>query len=103
MCPGIFTIGSERCQCRSFGGRHRGLSVEPAHMETEGITRGKHSKRLTIIWVDGDRLLQQCLRDNIVLSGHSPVMRQRPHHEIPGIHAVWWLALSANAFASIEL
>ncbi len=32
-----------------------------------------------------------------------PVMRQRPHHEIPGVHAARCLLLRAKAFGGIEL
>ncbi|MGP8124201.1 MAG: hypothetical protein ACLP8B_27240, partial [Xanthobacteraceae bacterium] len=64
---------------------------------------GKHAERLTVAGIDGDRLLQQRLRDQIVLSRHPPVVRQRPHQQVPRIHAVRLLALGAKIFRRIEL
>ena len=63
----------------------------------------KHAERLAVVGIDGGRLFQQRLRDDIVLSRHPPVMRQRPHHQIPGIHAVGRLALGAKIFRGIKL
>jgi len=40
---------------------------------------------------------------DIVLSGHPPVMRQRPHHQIPSIHAVRRLAPGVKIFRGIDL
>jgi len=39
----------------------------------------------------------------MILPGHPPVMRQRPHHQVPGIHAVGRLALGAKTLRRIEL
>ena len=64
---------------------------------------GEHAERLAVVRIDGDRLLEQRLRDHIVLPRHPPVMRQRPHHQIPGVHAVRRLAPGAKIFRGIEL
>ncbi len=64
---------------------------------------GKNAERLAVIRIDTDRLLQQRLRHDIVLPRHAPVMRQRPHHQIPGIHAVRRLALGAKILRGIKL
>src|SRR4051794_34119934 len=72
-------------------------------MEAKCIAGGKDAERLAVIRVNGDRLLQQCLRDEIVLSSHPPVMQKPPHHEIPGIHTLWRFTLGAKALPSIEL
>ena len=41
--------------------------------------------------------------DHIVLSRHPPVVRQRPHHQVPCVHAIRRLALGAKTFRGIEL
>jgi hypothetical protein len=43
------------------------------------------------------------LRDDVVLACHAPVMRQRPHHQVPGIQTVRGLALRAEIFRRIKL
>jgi hypothetical protein len=43
------------------------------------------------------------LRDHVVLPGHPPEMRQRPHHQIPRIQAVGRLAVGAEVFRGVEL
>jgi hypothetical protein len=77
--------------------------VFPAHMRAECMTCGKNSERLAIIRIDTDRLFQQRLRHDIVLPRYAPVMRQRPHHQIPGVHAVWRFALGVKILRGIEL
>ena len=72
-------------------------------MGAERVAGGEHAERLAVVRIDGDRLLQQRLRDHIVLPRHPPVMRQRPHHQIPGVHAVRRLALGAKILRGIEL
>ena len=64
---------------------------------------GEHAERLAVIRIDGDRLLEQRLRDDIVLPRHAPIMRQRPHHQIPRVEAFRRLALGAKIFRGIEL
>ena len=39
----------------------------------------------------------------MILPGHPPVMRQRPHHQVPGIHAVGRLAPGAKTFRGVKL
>jgi hypothetical protein len=46
---------------------------------------------------------EQRLRDHIIRSRHSPIVRQRPHHQIPCVHAVRRFALGAKIFRGIEL
>ena len=43
------------------------------------------------------------MRDHVVLSRQSPVVRQSAHHQIPGIHAIGRLALGAEIFRSVKL
>jgi hypothetical protein len=49
---------------------------------------GKDGERLSVVRVDGDCLLEQRLRGDIVLAGHPPEVRQRPHYEVPGVEAI---------------
>jgi len=67
------------------------------------MTGGEHAKRLAVIRIDRRRLLKQRLRDRIVLARYPPVMRQRPHHQIPGVQAVWRFAPAAKIFRHIDL
>ena len=64
---------------------------------------GEHAKRLAVVRIDGDRLLEQGLRDHVVLARHPPVVRQRPHHQVPGVHAVRRLAPGAEILRGVEL
>ena len=52
---------------------------------------------------DGNCLLEQRLRLKIILAGHSPIMRQRAHHQIPGVHAIGCLALRVKIFRRVKL
>src|SRR6516162_8916650 len=93
MRPGVLAVSPDRRLRRAFGDRYAGRHVFPAHMGAERMAGGEDAERLTVARVDGDRLLQQRLRGDIVLPGHPPVMRQPAHDQIPGVHAVGWLAL----------
>ena len=101
--PGVLAVGADRVERGALGKRHRGGQVQPAHMGGEHVARREQSQRLPVVRVDRDRLLEQRLRDHVVLPRHAPVMRQRAHHQIPGIHAVRRLALRAKAFRRVEL
>ena len=67
------------------------------------MSGSKDSECLTVVGVNGDRFLQQRLGDQIVLSRHAPVIRHRPHDQIPRIHAVRRLTLGPKIFCGIEL
>ena len=103
MRPGVLAVGADRLERGALGKRYRGGQVQPAHMRGEHVARRKQPQRLTVVRVDRDRLLEQRLRDHAVLPRHAPVMRQRAHHQIPGVHAVRRLALRAEAFRRVEL
>ena len=72
-------------------------------MGAEGMACGENAERLAVVRIDRNRLFQQRLCDHIVLPGHPPVMRQRPHHQIPGIETAGRLASSAKIFGSVQL
>ena len=63
----------------------------------------KQAERLAVARIEGNRLFQQRLRHHIVRPRQAPVMRQRAHQQIPGVHVVGRLALGAEAFGGIEL
>src|SRR5262249_34570442 len=75
MRPGVFGVGPDRLQGRALDNRHGGCRVLPTHMTAKGMAYRKHGKRLGIIRVDGDRLLEQPLSQEIVLAGHAPEVR----------------------------
>ena len=64
---------------------------------------GKDAERLAIVRIDRDRLFQERLGDDIVLSSHVPEMGQRPHHQTPGVQAFRGVALAVEIFRRIEL
>jgi hypothetical protein len=101
--PKVLSVGSNGCQCCALGDRCRPGYVFPAHMRAERMTGSKNSERLAVIRIDTNGLFQQSLRHYVVLSGHPPVMRQRSHHQIPGIHAVWRFAPGVKILGGIEL
>ena len=103
MRPGVLAVGQCRGQRRTLGNRYRGRHVGPTHMGAKGLAGGENAERLAVIRVDGDRFLKQGLRNDIVLACHAPVIRQCPHHQIPGIHAIRRFAPGAKAFRGIEL
>src|SRR5215813_8333828 len=103
MRPRVLAVGPDRRQRSAFGDRQGGCPVHPTHVEAERMAGSEDAERLSVIRVDGNCLLQQRLRDDIILPGHPPVMRQSPHYQIPGIHTVRRLALGAKALPSIEL
>ena len=46
---------------------------------------------------------EQGLRNDVVLSSDAPVVRERPHDQLPGVHAVGRLALGAKVFRGDQL
>ena len=103
MRPGVFAVGPDRGQRRALGQRHHRRHIRPTHMGAERLAGGEHAKRLAVVRIDGGRLLEQGLRHQIVLTRHAPEMRERPHHQIPCVHAVRRLAPRTKGFRGIEL
>jgi hypothetical protein len=63
----------------------------------------EQGQRLTVVRIDGNGPLQQRLRRETVGPRYAPVMRQRPHHEVPCIDAVGRLAPAAKVLCRINL
>src|SRR5258705_9626971 len=63
----------------------------------------KRGQRLTVVRIDRNRAFQQRLRGETVGTRHPPVMRQRPHHQVPRVHAVGWLAPAAKVLRGVNL
>ncbi len=91
MRPGIFAVGQDRSLRRTLGQRHH-RRIRPTHVCAEGLAGGKHAERLAVIRINGNRLLEQRLRNQPVLARHAPEMCERTHHQIPRVHAVRRLA-----------
>src|SRR5450432_307683 len=72
-------------------------------MGAERMTGGEHAMRLAIVWIDFNRLLQECLRDDVVLACYSPKVGESSHHQIPSVQAVGWFALSTKVFRGVDL
>ena len=72
-------------------------------MGAEDAAVGEQPQRLAVMRIDLDRLFQQRLRHRVVRPRHPPVMRERAHHEIPGVEAARRLVLRAKAFGGIEM
>ena len=64
---------------------------------------GKDAERLAVVRVDRDRLFQERLGDDIVLSSHAPEMGQRAHHQTPCIQAFRGVALAVEILGRVEL
>jgi hypothetical protein len=75
MRPRVFAVGLNRRQSRAFGDRNSGWHIFPTHMRAEGVTDGEDGKRLGVVGINGDCLLEQRLSLKIVFAGHAPVMR----------------------------
>ncbi len=103
MRPGILAVGEDRSAGRTLRLGRRDGHVRPAHVDAERVARRKHAERLAVVGVDRGRLLQQRLGHHLILAGHPPVMRQRAHHQVPGIQAVRRLAPGAEILRRIEL
>src|SRR5438105_587443 len=103
MRPGVLAVGPDSRQRVAFGLRPDGCHILPSHARAEQMADRKQGERLGIIWINGDRLIEQSLRREVVLTGNAPVMRQRPHDQIPGIEALGRLALSAKILRRVEL
>ena len=103
MRPGVFTVGEDRRRRGALGDRCHHRHVLPAHMGAKGVAGGEHAERLAVMRVDCGRLLEQGLRHHVVLARHPPVMRQRPHQQVPGVHAVGRLAPGAEVFRGKQL
>ena len=72
-------------------------------MGREGVAGRQQAQRLAVMGIDRDGFFQQRLRHQIVRPRHPPVMRQRAHQQIPGVHIVRRLALAAEILGGIEL
>ena len=103
MRPCVLTVGADRRERGALRHRNRLRHLLPAHMGGEGVAGREQAERLAIARIDRDGLFQQRLRHQIVLPGHAPVMLQRAHHQIPGVHVVRRLALGAEILGRIEL
>ena len=64
---------------------------------------GEHAERLAVAGIDRDRLLQQLLSGDIVLSRETPEMGQRSHHQAPGVHVARCPAPGMEIFRGKEL
>ena len=103
MGPRVLAIGGDSRQRRALGDRPRGRDIGPAEMHAEHVVGGEQGQRLTVVRIDRDCLLQQRLSGRAIRPRYPPVMRKRPHHQIPGVHAAGWLALAAEILRSIDL
>ena len=63
----------------------------------------QQAERVAVAGIDRDGLFEQRLRYQIVLPRHAPVMRQRAHHQIPGVHVVGRLAAGVKVLGGIYL
>ena len=72
-------------------------------MRREHVAGAEQPERLAVVRIERDGLFEQGLRHDMVLPRHAPVMRERAHQEIPGVHAVGRLALGAKILGGIEL
>ena len=77
--------------------------IGPAQMHAEHMVGGEQGQRLAVVRVDRDRLFQQGLRGDAVGPRHPPVMRQRPHHQVPRVHVVGRFAPAAKILRRIDL
>ena len=93
----VFTGQQLAGQRRSLGNRHHRRHVRPTHVGAECMAGCKEAERLAIVRIDCGCLLKQGLRDYIILSRHPPVVRQRPHHQIPCVHVIRGFAIGAKA------
>src|SRR5215471_8425222 len=103
MRPRILGIGADRLSCCALDDRHARRCILPAHVTGEHPTDCKHGKRLGIVRVDGDRLLEQALSLEIVLAGDAPEVRQRAHDQAPSVEALGSLALGVEVLRGIHL
>ena len=103
MRPGILAVGGNRRQCRSLGYGRCGCKIRPAQMHAKHMVGREQGQRLAVVRIDRNRAFQQRLRGEAVGSRHPPVMRQRPHHQVPCVHAVGRLAPAAKILGSVDL
>ena len=59
--------------------------------------------RLAIVWIDFNSLLQERLRDDVVLACHPPKVGESSHHQIPSVQAFRWFALSTKVFRRVDV
>jgi hypothetical protein len=72
-------------------------------MHAKQVVDGEQGLCVTIVRIDRDRLFQQRLSGFAIRARYPPVMRQRPHHQIPGIDAAGRLAVAAEILGGINL
>src|ERR1700722_14923080 len=101
--PGVLAVDQDRCQRRALGDRCGLGHVRPPHVGAEGMAGGEYAERLSVARVDRRRLFEQGLRDQIILPRHTPVVRQRPHHQIPGVQAIGRFAPGMEVLRRVEL
>ena len=103
MRPRVLAVGPDRRYCGTLRHGRSGGRILPTHARTERMADRKHSERLGIIRIDRDGLLEQPLSHEIVLAGHAPVMRQRAHHQVPGVKVLRRFAAAAKIFRRVKL
>ena len=101
MRPRILAVGADRRQRRVFRDGDSFRHLLPAHMGGESVAGRQQAERLAVTGIDRNRFFQQRLRHQIILPRHPPVMRQRAHHQIPGVHIVGRLAPGAKILGRI--
>src|SRR5829696_5700428 len=72
-------------------------------MCTEGIACGEHAEGLAVIRINHRRFSSSACATTLSWRVTPPVMRQRPHHQIPRIHAVRRLSAGSEVLRRVEL
>src|SRR5215510_6815811 len=72
-------------------------------MTGECVANGKHGVRLGVILVEGDGLIEQTLRDHVVVASHAPEVGQSTHNQIPSTKTMWRFAFSVKVLRGIHL
>ena len=103
MRPRILAVGADRAQGGALGVRHGRCRALPAHMGAEHDADREHRERLGVVRIDGDGLFQQLAGELMVLLGHTPVVRQGAHDQVPGVEALRRLALGPETLVGPDL
>ena len=79
---------------------HRRAGVEVEHADV-----GPPQQRvgMGVVRIERERLAQQLLRAVMILGRHAPHLRERLHHQVPGVDALRRLAPHARGFRQQDL
>src|ERR1700677_3775862 len=63
VSPRILAVGKNRGQRGALGERSCRRHICPTHVRAESVAGGQYAERLTVVGIDGNRLLEQSLRN----------------------------------------